>query len=77
MCGPIGVNSYTIVTTGYSSVFPEGIMVGTVADVEHMKSGYSLRIAVDLAVDMGNLSWVYVHSKTQDPEIGELKSQIR
>lgn len=67
----------TIVTTGYSSVFPEGIMVGIVSDVEQMKSGYSLRIAVDLAVDMGNLGWVYVHSKTPDPEIGELKSQIR
>lgn len=67
----------TIVTTGFSSVFPENIPVGTVTYVERMKNGYTLRIGVRLAVDMSNLSWVYVHSKTQDPEIDSLMNSIR
>ena len=66
----------TIVTTGFSSVYPEGIMVGTVADVEHMKNGYTLRIQVNLAVDMSNLRWVYIHSRMRDSEIDDLYRQI-
>ncbi len=67
----------TVVTTGFSSVFPENIPVGTVSYVERMKNGYTLRIGVQLAADMSNLGWVYVHSKTQDPEIDSLLNSIR
>ncbi|MBR4810284.1 MAG: rod shape-determining protein MreC [Bacteroidaceae bacterium] len=66
----------TIVTTGFSSVFPENIPVGTVSSVEHARNGYTLRIEVQLAVDMSDLGWVYVHSSTLDPEIGSLYEQI-
>lgn len=66
----------TVVTTGFSSVFPEGIPVGTVADVEHMKNGYTLRIRVNLSVDMSNLKWVYVHSRMRDEEIDDLYRQL-
>ena len=66
----------TIVTTGFSSAFPENIPVGTVAQVERLGNGYTLRILVDLAVDMSNLGWVYVHSITADPEIEGLYQQI-
>ena len=66
----------TIVTTGFSSVFPEGVPVGTVAKVERSKNGYTLKIQVNLAVDMSDLSWVYVHTQTQDDEIEELYEQI-
>lgn len=66
----------TVVTTGFSSVFPEGIPVGTVADVEHMKNGYTLRIQVNLSVDMSDLKWVYVHSRMRDEEIDDLYRQL-
>lgn len=66
----------TIVTTGFSSVFPENIPVGTVAGVEHSKNGYTLKIQVNLAVDMSDLNWVYVHTRERDEEIGELYEQI-
>lgn len=67
----------TIVTTGFSSVFPENIPVGTVASVERLKNGYTLKIAVNLAVNMSDLKWIYVHSRTKDPEIDELFKQIK
>ena len=66
----------TVVTTGFSSVFPENITVGRVAGVERSNNGYTLRIKVDLAVDMSDLGWVYVHSRTADPELEELYQQI-
>ena len=66
----------TIVTTGFSSVFPENIPVGTVSSVEHARNGYTLGVEVQLSVDMSDLGWVYVHSNTLDPEIGNLYEQI-
>ena len=66
----------TIVTTGFSSVFPENVPVGTVTSVEHAKNGYTLRIQVKLALDMSDLGWIYVHTQTNDPEIDELYEQI-
>ncbi|MGX8689274.1 MAG: rod shape-determining protein MreC [Bacteroidaceae bacterium] len=66
----------TIVTTGFSSVFPQDILVGKVTSVEHAKNGYTLRVGVKLAVDMSDLGWVYVHSQALDAEIDELYKQI-
>ena len=67
----------TIVTTGFSSVFPEGIPVGTVAKVERLSNGYTLKIDVNLAVDMSDLRWVYIHSLIRDAEIDELYNRIK
>ena len=67
----------TVVTTGFSSVFPENITIGTVADVQRLSNGYTLKILVSLAVDMSDLGWVYIHSKTVDPEIVDLQKQLK
>lgn len=67
----------TVVTTGFSSVFPENITIGTVADVQRLSNGYTLKILVSLAVDMSDLGWVYIHSKTVDPEIIDLQKQLK
>ena len=66
----------TIVTTGFSSVFPENVPVGTVAGVERSKNGYTLKIQVNLSCDLSNLGWVYVHNRTADEEIETLYEQI-
>jgi rod shape-determining protein MreC len=65
----------TVVTTGFSSVFPENITIGTVSDVQRSSNGYTLKIMVNLAVDLSDLGWAYVHSKTVDPEIVELQKK--
>ena len=67
----------TIVTTGFSSVFPENIPVGKVAGVERSSNGYTLKVKVNLAIDISDLRWVYVHSRTRDDEIDGLYKQIK
>ena len=49
----------TIVTSNYSSIFPEGITIGTVESVERKDANF-LKIKVRLAVDFRRLSHVYV-----------------
>jgi rod shape-determining protein MreC len=49
----------TIETTGYSAVFPEGVMVGTVSDFER-KGGDFYKINVSLTTDFKKLHFVDV-----------------
>jgi rod shape-determining protein MreC len=59
----------TIVTSGYSAIFPEGIMVGTVREFE-AEEGNFYTISVDLAVDYKKLSQVNViHNLLREEQI--------
>jgi rod shape-determining protein MreC len=49
-----------VVTSGYSSIFPEGIMVGTVGYVFNSADGLSYRVQVKLSTDFGRLRDVCV-----------------
>jgi rod shape-determining protein MreC len=49
-----------VVTSGYSSVFPEGIMVGTVDDMGDSENGLSYLLKIKLATDFGRISDVRV-----------------
>ena len=49
----------TIVTSGYSAIFPEGIMIGNITEFE-AREGNFYTIAVDIAVDFKNLLHVNV-----------------
>jgi rod shape-determining protein MreC len=49
----------TIVTSGYSAIFPEGILVGTIADFESSEGNF-YTIGVDISVDYKNLLYVNV-----------------
>ncbi len=62
----------TIVTSGYSAIFPEGIMVGTVRDFE-VEEGNFYSITVDIAVNYKNLSYVNVIRNLLRDEQLELK----
>lgn len=63
----------TIVTSGFNTVFPEGIMVGTISEVEREldKSFYTIR--VELSVDFAQLSYVYVVENPRRPEQDSLE----
>lgn len=54
----------TVVTSGYNTVFPEGILIGTVSSVEKEQDNSFFTIYVKLAVDFAQLSYVYV---VEDP----------
>ena len=47
-------------TSGYSTVFPEGVMVGTVDDMSDSHDGLSYLLKIKLATDFGKLSNVRV-----------------
>ena len=65
----------TIETSGYSSVFPEGILVGKVADYND-EGGDFIRIDVELSTDFNNLNYVYVIDNLQKDEQIELENRI-
>ena len=49
-----------IVTSGYSAIFPAGILVGKIKHVYNSEDGLSFRLAVQLSTDFGNLRDVCV-----------------
>ncbi|MDR0891992.1 MAG: rod shape-determining protein MreC [Mediterranea sp.] len=50
----------TVVTSGFSTVFPEGVMVGTVDDMSDSHDGLSYLLKIKLATDFGRLNDVRV-----------------
>ena len=53
-----------IVTSGYSSIFPAGILVGQVQHVYNSYDGLSYRVQIKLSTDFGNLRDVSVIDNT-------------
>lgn len=49
-----------VVTSGYSSIFPPGVMVGQIEKVFNSPDGLSYRLQLKLATDFGNLRDVFV-----------------
>lgn len=69
---PIQVGE-AVVTSGYSAIFPEGILVGTVEEF-HLGEGEGFyRIIVKLSVDFKNLSYVEIAEKITGKEQLELE----
>lgn len=50
----------TVITSGFSTMFPEGIMVGTVSEASVIDGSNFYEIKVRLSSDMNNLSHVFV-----------------
>lgn len=53
----------TVVTNGYSSVFPSGIMVGTIDDMADSHDGLSYLLRIKLATDFGKIDAVRIISR--------------
>ena len=66
----------TVVTSSYSSVFPEGIMIGTIHTIEQPSGENYYNISVELAVDFRALSYVDVVDNLKRDEIKALESRI-
>lgn len=49
-------------TSGYSAIFPQGVLVGQIVEVYNSKDGMSYRLKVHLSTDFGNLRDVVVIS---------------
>lgn len=65
----------TVVTSGFSTVFPEGIMVGTVDDMSDSHDGLSYLLKIKLATDFVKLSDVRVIARNGQQEQKELENK--
>lgn len=67
----------TVVTNGYSSVFPSGIMVGTVDDMSDSHDGLSYLLRVKLCTDFGKIDEVRIISRHTFKEQRDLERKTR
>jgi len=63
----------TIVTSGYSAIFPQGILIGFISDFE-LKSGNFYDISINLSTDFKNLRYVNIISNLLKEEQINLES---
>jgi rod shape-determining protein MreC len=66
----------TIVTSGYSGVFPEGILVGTIAEKSLRDGAPFYELKVKLSQDFRKLRYVAVVKSNLLPELDSLEKQI-
>ncbi len=64
-----------VVTSGYSFTFPEGILIGTVDQVEHPEGESFYKIRVKLSVDFSNLNFVEIVENKHQNEQVELEEE--
>ena len=63
----------TIVTSGYSLIFPEGIPIGIISDFNKIEGGDFYDITVKLIVDFKNVQHVYIIKNLKKIEIQSLE----
>ncbi|KAA6344710.1 Cell shape-determining protein MreC, partial [termite gut metagenome] len=67
----------TVITSGHSTMFPEGIIVGTVNETSDSKDGLSYLLKVKLTTDFGNVTEVRVIARNEQNEILELEQNSK
>ncbi|VAW16295.1 Rod shape-determining protein MreC [hydrothermal vent metagenome] len=63
----------TIVTSGYSSYFPEGVVIGVIHSFEKKGGEYFYSISVELGVDFKSITYVDIINNLKVGEIKELE----
>ncbi len=66
----------TVETTGYSAIFPEGLIIGTISDFEK-RGGDFYRITVSLKTDFKKLNFVDVIGNLEKAEKVELETLVK
>jgi rod shape-determining protein MreC len=64
----------TVVTSGYSSIFPEGIMIGTITKWEQDPGTNFYNIKVELSTNFRTVKYVEVVRNTKQAELKKLES---
>jgi len=65
----------TIITSGYSSSFPEGIMIGTISDFRIDKGDNFYTITIKFSTDFNNISYAYVIRNIMKDELKKLTKE--
>ncbi len=67
----------SVLTSGYSNIFPKGLFIGTVKEVAVGKNASFLTIKVKLATDFRKLNTVYLIENLYKNEIDSLKANFK
>ena len=67
----------SVLTSGYSTIYPKGVLIGTVKEVSTKQNATFLTIRVKLASDFKNLDMVYVVKNLYRSEIDSLKANFK
>lgn len=67
----------SVLTSGYSNIFPSGIMVGTVSEKSKNPTASFLTLKVKLATDFNHINTVYVVRNLYREELESLKSNMK
>lgn len=62
----------TIITSGYSTSFPEGILIGTISDYKIVKGDNFYTITIKFTTDFNNISYAYVVRNIMKDELDKL-----
>lgn len=66
----------SVVTSGFNAVFPEGILIGLISNVEvNKKDPNYLALTVKLSTDFSKLTYVYLVENTRFTELDSLYNQ--
>jgi len=66
----------TVMTSSFSGIFPEGILIGTIEEVDRNTSDNFYNIKVKLSTSFGSLSHVYIVSNLLKGEQRQLESAL-
>jgi len=66
----------TIITSGFSTSFPEGIMVGTISDFRIEKGDNFYTITLKFSTDFNNISYAYVIRNIMKDELNKLNKNL-
>jgi len=67
----------TIITSGYSGIFPENIHIGSIASIDLSDEAPFFNIKVKLANDFYKISYVEVAESADFSEIDSLQNQVQ
>jgi rod shape-determining protein MreC len=66
----------TVITSGYSTSFPEGIMIGTISEFKIEKGDNFYTIVIKFSTDYNSISYAYVIRNIMKKEIDKLNKDI-
>ena len=66
----------TVVTSGYSAAFPEGLIVGFIEDVQKVRKDRFYSLTVRLAADFSTLNFVRVIDNRKPQELVEIEKEV-
>jgi rod shape-determining protein MreC len=67
----------SVVTSGYSTIFPEGIFIGTIDTFSNQTGTNFYEIGVSLSVDLNSLQYVYIVDDMMKNELKQLEEKIK